>query len=136
MVGIDPSPIDVDILKELKDHEIDVNYARKCIEANKKNQVTACYYLLLKKHIQAGGESIADARKPDYDPTVFLKRVPNFKNLFKLSDLKLEGKDKRDAVVKNGASPSLRLNSSSPQVVSPSLRASSMPAKGNITNSN
>ena len=87
-VGFDASPIDIDILKQLQDHEIDVDYAKKCIEANKKNHVTACYYLLLKKHIKGGGESIADARKPTYDPQVFLKRVPNFKNLLKLDETK------------------------------------------------
>ena len=103
-----------------------MDYARKCIEANKKNQVTACYYLLFKKHLKAGGESIADARKPNYDPTVFMKRVPNFKNLLKLDD------DTKEIDIKGiikgqetGASPSLRFNSSSPGiVVSPSVRAS------------
>ena len=80
-VGIDPSPIDVNILKQLETHNIDVDYARKCLEANKHNHVTATYYLILKKHIKAGGASVADARLPSYNPQVFLKRVPNMKNL-------------------------------------------------------
>jgi 5'-AMP-activated protein kinase, catalytic alpha subunit len=84
MVGIDSCPIDVDILKSLKEHQIDLDYARKCLEANKKNHATASYYLLLKKHIKAGGESVADARKPTYDPSIFMKRVPNFKKLLVL----------------------------------------------------
>ena len=116
-VGIDPTPIDVQILRELNEHEIDVDYARKCIEANKKNHVTACYFLLLKKHIKGGGESIADARKPSYDPNVFLKRVPNFKNLLKLEE---ENKDKdkeKGANPISGESPSLRFGSSSPGVI-------------------
>ena len=65
----------------MEDHNIEIDYARKCIEANKHNHVTATYYLILKKHIKAGGESIADARLPTYNPEVFLKRVPNLKNL-------------------------------------------------------
>lgn len=69
------------ILKQMEDHNIEIDYARKCIEANKHNHVTATYYLILKKHIKAGGESIADARLPTYNPEVFLKRVPNLKNL-------------------------------------------------------
>jgi 5'-AMP-activated protein kinase, catalytic alpha subunit len=83
IIGIDSAPIDVTILKMLESHDIDVDYARKCIEANKKNHITATYFLLLKKHIRGGGESIADARKPTYDPSVFLKRVPNFRKLVK-----------------------------------------------------
>ena len=43
--------------------------------------MTATYYLILKRHIKAGGESVADARLPSYNPEVFLKRVPNLKNL-------------------------------------------------------
>ena len=27
MVGIDPSPIDIDILKQLEEHNIDIDYA-------------------------------------------------------------------------------------------------------------
>ena len=80
-VGIDPTPIDINILKLLESHNIDIDYARKCIEANKHNHVTATYNLLLKKHIKAGGKSVADARQPTYNPSIFLKRVPNLKNL-------------------------------------------------------
>ena len=50
-VGIDPTPIDVNILRKLEEHNIDIDYARKCIEANKHNHVTATYYLILKNHI-------------------------------------------------------------------------------------
>ena len=85
-VGIDASPIDIDILKQLQDHDIDVDYARKCLEANKHNTVTATYYLILKKHLKAGGESVADARKPTYNPDVFMKRIPNLKNLLQKKD--------------------------------------------------
>ena len=89
-MGFDPSPIDINILKQLQDHNIDIDYARKCLEANKHNTVTATYYLILKKHLKEGGESVADARKPTYNPQVFLKRIPNLKNLL-LKDQKVSG---------------------------------------------
>ena len=81
----------MNILKSIQEHEIDIDYARKCIEANKHNHITATYYLKLKKHIRGGGESLADARKPTYDPNVFLRRVPNLRNLLK--DEKQQTKD-------------------------------------------
>ena len=131
-MGIDPTPIDVDILKQLEGHNIDIDYARKCIEANKHNHVTATYYLILKKHIKAGGESVADARKPSYNPTVFMKRVPNLKNLLRIEREKSKetaDRSKKPAV-KIGNSPSLNLNSSSsPGILSPSIRGSSLPPK-------
>ena len=81
MIGYDPPPIDPEILKKMQEYKIDIEYARKCIEANKHNYITATYYLLLKKHIKGGGESIANAKSPNYDPNVFMKRIPNCKNL-------------------------------------------------------
>ena len=57
----------------MESHKIEGDYARKCIEANKKNQVTATYNLLLKKHLRDGNHSIADARKSSYDPAIFQK---------------------------------------------------------------
>ena len=32
----------------------------RCIEANKHNHITTTYYLLLKKHLRNGGNSVAD----------------------------------------------------------------------------
>lgn len=75
-MGLDSAPVDDQILKQLQSHKIEGDYARKCIEANKKNQVTATYNLLLKKHIKAGGHSVADARKSSYDPAVFKQVKP------------------------------------------------------------
>ena len=79
-MGIDPVPIDPNILNQLSQHEINVEYARKCLEANKHNHITATYFLLLKKHLKGGGESIADVRSPKYDPKVFLRRTYNLKD--------------------------------------------------------
>jgi 5'-AMP-activated protein kinase catalytic alpha subunit len=73
-MGVDPVPLDPEILKSISNYDINVEYARKCLEANKHNHITATYYLLLKRHLRSGGESIADPRSPKYDPSVFLKR--------------------------------------------------------------
>lgn len=80
-MGIDPVPIDPKILESLNQYNINTEYARKCLEANKHNHITATYFLLLKKHLRNGGESIADPKSSKYDPSYFLKRIPNFKNL-------------------------------------------------------
>jgi len=74
LIGIDPEPIDPSILKELAQYDISIDYARKCLEANKHNHISATYHLLLKKHIRNGGESIADVASPKYDPYICLKR--------------------------------------------------------------
>lgn len=58
-----------------------MEYARKCLEANKHNHITATYYLLLKKFMKDGGESIVDPRSPNYDVNAFLKRQPKVNNL-------------------------------------------------------
>lgn len=94
VMGIDPTPIDPDILNSLKDYDINIEYARKCIEANKHNHITSTYYLLLKKHVKAGGDSIADPRSPKYDPSYFLKRQPNFANL---NEAKVKPNTNKDA---------------------------------------
>ena len=87
----------------MEEHNIDIDYARKCIEANKHNHVTATYYLLLKKHIKGGGESIADARKPTYNPEVFLKRVPNLKNLLNFEREKSKERQKSKTALQDSA---------------------------------
>lgn len=79
--GIDPTPIDPSLLVDMKGYNIDIDYAKKCLEANKHNHFTSTYYLLLKKHLKGGGESIADVGSPKYDPSIFLKRTPNVKDL-------------------------------------------------------
>lgn len=56
----------------LADYSIDKNYARKCIQANKHNHISASYYLLLKDLIKRGEKSIADVRSPDYNPLLFV----------------------------------------------------------------
>ena len=107
--------------------------------------MTATYYLILKKHIKAGGESVADARQPTYNPSVFLKRVPNLKNLLEeakkdKSKEKLavpDAKTSQIQVAKIAQSPSLNFNaSSSPGILSPSIRGSSLPPQNPASKNN
>ena len=74
LIGIDNQPIDEALLEKMGDYNINHDYAIKCLEANKHNHITATYYLLLKSHIKAGGDSVADVRSPKYDPNISLKR--------------------------------------------------------------
>ena len=55
-----------------KEFNIDIQYAAKCIQANKHNHVSASYYLLMKEKIKKGEVSIADVRQPDYNPQLFV----------------------------------------------------------------
>ena len=52
--------IDSFILGELQKYNIDKDYARKCIEANRHNEATTTYYLLVKKYQREGKEDIID----------------------------------------------------------------------------
>lgn len=60
MTGYDHINVDETILNWLTRLNLDPSSARKYIESNKHNHLTTAYYLLLKKHIQNGGRSIAD----------------------------------------------------------------------------
>ena len=54
------------------EYEIDQNYAKKCIQANKHNHISASYYLLLKDKIKKGQKSVANVRSPEYNPQLFI----------------------------------------------------------------
>ena len=88
LIGYDHIIVDIEILKKLEMYGYNLDYSKKCLEANKHNDVTTAYYLLLKKYIQDGGVSIADyGYKPDpilsqtvissnetYTPIITIKR--------------------------------------------------------------
>jgi 5'-AMP-activated protein kinase catalytic alpha subunit len=66
LIGYDHIVVDVEILKQLEKYGYNLDYCKKCLEANKHNNVTTAYYLLLKKYIQLGGVSVADyGYRPD-----------------------------------------------------------------------
>lgn len=54
-----------------------VDFTAKCIDANEHNQVTTCYYLLMRKRVVAGGASVADINAEDFDSSVI---APYYKN--------------------------------------------------------
>jgi len=60
LIGYDHIIVDLKILKKLEQYGYNLDYSKKCLEANKHNNVTTAYYLLLKKYIQEGGISVAD----------------------------------------------------------------------------
>ncbi|CAD8148519.1 unnamed protein product [Paramecium pentaurelia] len=67
VVGYNQIPIDQDILKQLKSFGIDIDYAQRCLDANKHNDVTTFYHLLLKRHLVNGGRSTADLNSESFD---------------------------------------------------------------------
>jgi len=60
MIGYQPVPIDPLIITEMSKYNIDPEYARKCLEANRHNEITTTYYLLIKKHQKDGKRDIID----------------------------------------------------------------------------
>ena len=60
LVGYENILVDHEILAQLAAFGYDLDHTQRCIEANNHNSVTAGYYLLLKKHIDDGGDSIAN----------------------------------------------------------------------------
>jgi len=49
IVGYNQIPNEEDILRMLEDKGFQREYAIRCLDANKHNHATTCYYLLLKK---------------------------------------------------------------------------------------
>ena len=54
IVGYNSIPNEETILKILSEKGFEKEYAIRCLDANKHNHVTTCYYLLLKKHERDG----------------------------------------------------------------------------------
>lgn len=63
-------PIDFTILDKLKDLKFDIDLTQKCIEANRHNNSTTIYYLLLKKFLKDGGISKADLGSKYFDKSL------------------------------------------------------------------
>ena len=73
-VGKDPIPVDMNMIAKINDYEtVDENQAKKYVLNNRHNSSTTIYYLILKKHLRKGGESIADITK--YNPQDFKKEI-------------------------------------------------------------
>ena len=54
IIGYNHIPINQFMLTELNKYHIDSEYARKCLETNRHNEVTTSYYLLMKKYKREG----------------------------------------------------------------------------------
>jgi 5'-AMP-activated protein kinase catalytic alpha subunit len=77
-------PVDVNILKQLREYDIDIEYARSCVTKNLHNPVTTAYYLLVRKHLAMGG---------NLHPTTFLPKIsslPRDRLLVKSKNLSLK----------------------------------------------
>lgn len=82
IVGYHRIPIDEQILKETVALGFDLSFTRKCIEANRHNDATTTYYLLLKKFVREGGISKAYLGSKYFDSSLIeplRKVVPDCK---------------------------------------------------------
>lgn len=83
IVGYHRIPIDDQILKATVELGFDLSFTRKCIEANRHNDATTTYYLLLKKFVRDGGISKAYLGSKYFDSSLIepLRKVaPDCKN--------------------------------------------------------
>ena len=55
-------PIDEDLINKMSEYDYDKNETRKNILSNKHNHITTTYYLMLKKKIKKGIDSVADLK--------------------------------------------------------------------------
>lgn len=78
IVGYHRIPVDEHILEETVKLGFDQNFTKKCIEANRHNDATTTYNLLLKKFVREGGISRAYLGSKYFDPTLIepIRRVP------------------------------------------------------------
>jgi 5'-AMP-activated protein kinase catalytic alpha subunit len=75
-------PVDENILISLKEYDFDINSARSNLLDNRHNHITSAYYLLLKKHLRKGNNSISDL-----ESDLFREYINNPRNLLKNKDL-------------------------------------------------
>ncbi len=75
-------PVDENILISLKEYNFDINSARRNLLDNRHNHITSAYYLLLKKHLRKGNNSISDL-----ESELFKEYINNPRNLLKNKDL-------------------------------------------------
>ena len=96
IVGSDQIPVDDALLEEIKKFDYDLDYARKCIEANKHNDVTASYNLLLKSKLREGKMTIQEAYECKNDLASLMKRHPRFQNLTDNMPDRLKNTNRKD----------------------------------------
>ncbi|CAD8061097.1 unnamed protein product [Paramecium primaurelia] len=67
IIGYHRIPIDNNIVQQLKELGFNEDYAKICLDANKQNNVTTSYFLLMKRHLMNGGISTADINSVYFD---------------------------------------------------------------------
>ena len=70
IIGYNKIPVDANILSSLKNYDVDVDYASKCLQANRHNNITTTYYLAMKKFVREGGKSAYDLGSKDFDKSL------------------------------------------------------------------
>ena len=70
IVGYHRIPVDNQILEETVKLGFDHNFTKKCLEANRHNDATTTYYLLLKKFVKDGGISKVYLGSKYFDSTL------------------------------------------------------------------
>lgn len=84
IVGYHKMPIDQNILKDLRKFNLDIDGCEKSLEANRHNNLTTTYYLLLKKFLKEGGVSAADFSGKYFDKTAIEPNKRKEKGIFSL----------------------------------------------------
>ena len=77
-------PIDTEIVQQLVAKGFSEDYILKCIDANKHNNVTTAYFLLLKKHLMKGGQSAADINSTNFDERLLIPKARPLKRILLL----------------------------------------------------
>lgn len=70
IIGYNKIPIENGILDLMKPLSFDYDHVTNCLEANRHNNVTTCYYLLLKKLVMDGGNSSCDLGSRSFDKSI------------------------------------------------------------------
>jgi hypothetical protein len=88
IIGKDPIPVDMDLVNRIPEIEsCDVQQARRHVANFRHNNITTIYYLLLKKHLRDGGESVADLLK--YRPEDFKPGGPRYQGRQRLLNISM-----------------------------------------------
>ncbi|XP_001347011.1 SNF1-related protein kinase (macronuclear) [Paramecium tetraurelia strain d4-2] len=67
IIGYSRIPIDDAIVDQLATKGFNSDYIKKCLDANKHNNLTTAYFLILKKHLINGGKSVADINSSNFN---------------------------------------------------------------------
>ncbi|CAD8052220.1 unnamed protein product [Paramecium sonneborni] len=67
IIGYSRIPIDDAIVDQLTIKGFNSDYIKKCLDANKHNNLTTAYFLILKKHLINGGNSNADINSSNFN---------------------------------------------------------------------